>query len=97
MILAIGAKLVEKGIVTREELETKKEKIMNHLMNYNTLMMSESGAPEEEMKKMSEVDDVLKKMAEECCFSFDTDDQEINRKLRENIIKERQAMGAGQK
>ncbi len=96
MILAIGGILIEKGIVTREEIESKKEKIMKYLIGYNEIMMSESETPEIEMKKMGEVDEVLRQMAKECGFNFDSSDQEINRKLRENIIKQRQEINEKQ-
>jgi hypothetical protein len=96
LMLAIGAILIEKGIVTREEIETKKEKIMKYLIDYNGIMMSEAETPEIEMKKMGSVDEVLRQMAKECCFNFDSSDQEINRKLRENIVKQRQEINEKQ-
>ncbi len=96
MILAISGILIEKGIITREEIETKKEKVMKYLIGYNEIMMSETDSPETEMKKMGEVDEILRQMAKECCFNFDSSDQEINRKLRENIVKQRQEINEKQ-
>jgi hypothetical protein len=96
MILAIGGVLVEKGIVTREEIESKKENIMKYLTGYNEIMLSENETPEIEMKKMGEVDEILRQMAKECCFNFDSSDQEINRKLRESIVKQRQEINEKQ-
>lgn len=91
MTLAITSILIEKGVCTREYFNSKKNNIADKLVRYNKIMLSDFDSNDIEMKKMKEVEDILKSMAEECHFDFNSDDIEINNKLRDNILKNKAA------
>jgi len=89
-ILAVCSILIEKDITTREILEGKIGSIRELLISYNRIMLSDAESQEIESKKMSEVTNIIEKMANICKFNFDQQDVKINQELRNNILAEKE-------
>jgi hypothetical protein len=64
LLLATNALLIEKQIITKEELQLKRSKINSLILEYSSILTSEHG--EDEGKKLDRALEVMKEFFTEC-------------------------------
>lgn len=70
LLLATNSLLIEKGLITKEELESKREKIFKLMRDYGLLMASQTEDKQKEDEKLKEIVQISRDLIKECNFEI---------------------------